>query len=401
MSIAFRRIAVVSGCVAALALGACPSKGGENANTAATDTLSSALTKASEHDTTAREQQLVAADTATISRSTDTTVTNAKPGTLRIASLDPLADSISDRMVFYALIQTKFVAATRSKRLLMDLGRYDGTLSGAKQKKAFEEAAKVLSPVHAGDRFLLHGPWGADSATVTGYTVWNGRIVATLALPALIDSMARNGITLVALATKIVPDTAHGDSAAAGSATAPAAAPPPAKAPPSNPDSITFPDSATVAAALAPGCNRDSLSLELALRVSELSDSLTMVLEADTAKLTDRLKKTVKVQKSQAIGCFAHWRVILLVNQSAGDYEYVHQIALLVDTAGVAVPLRVSDLRFKAHEVIKAFDADGDGVDDLAVRGHGNRIGATVILHYDPAKRRLEYVMEGFAWEVF
>jgi hypothetical protein len=109
----------------------------------------------------------------------------------------------------------------------------------------------------------------------------------------------------------------------------------------------------------------------------------------------------VKVQRSQAVGCFAHWRVILLVNQSAGDYEYVHQLALLVDTAGVAVPLSVRDLRFKAHEVIKAFDADGDGVDDLAVKGYGNRIGATVILHYIPEKRRLEYIMEGFAWEIF
>ena len=386
----------------ALGFSACPSSGGDVANTAARDTLSGALRKASEHDTAPREQPLGAADTATISRATDTTVTNAKPGTLRIASLDPLADSISDRMVFYALIQTKFVAATRGKRLLMDLGRYDGTLSGAKQKRAFEDAARVLSPVHAGDRFLLHGPWGADSVTVTGFAVWNGRIVATLALPALIDSMARSGIALAALATKIVPDTAHADSGAAPAggraASAPAPAPP---APPMNPDSIALPDSATVANALAPGCNRDSMSLELALRVSELADSLTVVLEADTAKLTDRLKKTVKIQKSQAIGCFAHWRVILLVNQSAGDYEYVHQIGLLVDTAGVAVPLGVRDLRFKAHEVIKAFDADGDGVDDLAVKGRGNRIGATVILHYSPERRRLEYIMEGFAWEVF
>jgi hypothetical protein len=398
MSFALRRTTVVTGCAAALALCACPSSGGERVNTESRDTLASALTKASEHDTVTHEQALGAADTATISRATDTTITNAKPGTLRIASLDPLADSISDRMVFYALIQTKFVAATRGKRLLMDLGRYDGTLAGAKQKRAFEEAAKVLSPVHPGDRFVLHGPWGEDSATVTGYSVWNKRIVATLALPALIDSMARSGVTLVALATKIVPDSARVDSARVDSARAPAPAPPAAVAPP---DSIVLPDSATVANALTPGCARDSISLELALRISELADSLAVVLEADTAKLTDRLKKSVKVQKSQALGCFGHWRVILLVNQSAGDYEYVHQLGLLVDTAGVAVPLGVRDLRFKAHEVIKAFDADGDGVDDLAVKGYGNRIGATVILHYSPERRRLEYIMEGFAWEVF
>jgi len=33
------------------------------------------------------------------------------------------------------------------------------------------------------------------------------------------------------------------------------------------------------------------------------------------------------------------------------------------------------------------------------VRGRGNRIGGTVILHLDPKKRRLEYVIGGFAWE--
>ena len=76
-------------------------------------------------------------------------------------------------------------------------------------------------------------------------------------------------------------------------------------------------------------------------------------------------------------------------------------MGLVVDTLGVAMPLTVRDLRFKAHEVVQVFDVDGDGFDDVAVRGRGNRIGGLVILRFVPAKKRLEYVMTGFAWEVF
>jgi hypothetical protein len=61
----------------------------------------------------------------------------------------------------------------------------------------------------------------------------------------------------------------------------------------------------------------------------------------------------------------------------------------------------VSDIRFKAHEALRAFDADGDGVDDLAAKGRGERMGGTVVLRLDPAKRRLEYLTGGFGWESF
>ena len=149
--------------------------------------------KIAEHDTTSREQQLGAADTATIARSTDTSITNARPSTLRIGSLDPLADSISDRMVFLATTQTTFLAATRGKRLLLDLGRFDGAITTAKQRKAFEAAALVLSPVRIGDQFALRGVWGADTASLTGYALWNGRIVGTLAVEKVVDSLAKSG----------------------------------------------------------------------------------------------------------------------------------------------------------------------------------------------------------------
>jgi hypothetical protein len=397
---------------ALLALAACPPGSGERVDTSKRDTLSAALTKAAEHDTAAREQPVEAADTATIARLTDTTVTNARPGTLRIGSLDPLGDSISDRMVFLALTQTTYVAATRGKKLLIDLGRFDGTIAGAKQQRAFQAAAAALSPVHVGDRFRLRGPFGLDSAAVTGFALWNGRIVATLAVSHGVDSLARSRANLVALAQQVVPDTVITDSLAADSirrADSTARADSLAQA-----DSVRRADSiarahardtlafdSMVAARTPPPCDRDSVSEALALRVAELADSLAHVLEADTLKLTDRLKKSLKSQRTQAVGCFAHWRVILLVSQQAGDYEYTHELGLVVDTAGVAMPLAVRDLRFKVHEVIEVFDADGDGVDDLVVRGRGNRIGGTVVLRFVPARRRLEYIMGGFAWEVF
>jgi hypothetical protein len=407
MSFVPRSLFALAGCAAVLVLAACPPQGkGDGPDTTQRDTLSSAIAKAAEHDSVPRDQPLQAADTATVARSTDTTIANARPAVLRIATLDPLADSISDRMVFLALTQTTYIAAMRGKRLLMDLGRFDGTIAGAKQKRAFEAAAAVLSPVHPGDRFLLRGTWGPDTLTaaVRGFTVWNGRIVALLALPPFIDSLAKTDTRMVALATKIVPDSLKSDSARADSLKADSAMRAVKVVAPGRVDTLKRSDSlagqdSLIASAL--GCQRDSVGEALAIRVAELADSLAYVLEADTAKLTDRLKKTLKTQKSQAVGCFGKWRVILLVNQSAGDYEYVHQLGLVIDADGVALPLGVRDLRFKAHEVIRAFDADGDGVDDLAVKGRGNRIGGTVILKFVPERRRLEYVMGGFAWEVF
>jgi hypothetical protein len=148
-------------------------------------------------------------------------------------------------------------------------------------------------------------------------------------------------------------------------------------------------------------CERDSISLELAARLQVVKDSLLTVLQSDTVRMVPRLMKLLHAQKTQAIGCFGKSRAMLFVAQWAGDYEYYHQIAVLVDTAGKITPLRVSDLRFKVHEALGALDEDGDGVDDIAVRGRAQRIGGTVILRLDPVKRRLDFVDGGFAWETF
>ena len=394
----------------ALVIAACPAakEKAAPADSVARDTAAAAAQAAkAERDSTAPQQALAAADTSTIARGTDTSVTNARPAVLRISSLDPLGDSMSDRMTFPAITQTTFLAASRGKRLLIDLGRFDGTLTAPKQRRAFDTAAKVLSPVRIGEAFALRGSWGQDSATVTGYALWNGRIVATLAVEPLVDSLAKNGATLIALATRYVKPLPM-DTVAKADSSKPAAPPPPPPPPPppkavvpagGSPIDSAIANAAADSAPKPSGCNRSSVDEMLALRIAELEDSLSVALQQDTLKLTDRLKKTVKQQKSQAVGCFGPWRVLVFVNQSAGDYEYVRQIALAVDTAGIATPLTVRDLRFKAHEAIRAFDVDGDGVDDIAVRGRGNRIGGTVILHLDPKKRRLEYVIGGFAWE--
>ena len=117
--------------------------------------------------------------------------------------------------------------------------------------------------------------------------------------------------------------------------------------------------------------------------------------------MVPRLMKLLHAQKTQAIGCFGKSRVMIFVSQYAGDFEYYHQVAALVDSAGKVTPLRVNDLRFKVHEALGALDVDGDGVDDIAVRGRAPRIGGTVILRLDQVKKRLDYVDGGFAWETF
>lgn len=283
------------------------------------------------------------------------------PSIAKVAKLSPLADSIAATLVFELKTQREFLAASRAKKVFADIGRVDAPLKTPPRIHAYAEAVKVLSPVHIGDRFRLHGSWGQDDATVQSFDQWNGRIVAVLAVSPHVDSLARGKAPLVALAVRA--------------------------------------DSALPA--VVDSCVRDSVSRALGARLTVVRDSMLTTLQNDTVKMAPRLMKTLRAQKTQAIGCFGKSRVMLFVAQYAGDYEYYHQLAALVDTAGKVTPLRVNDLRFKVHEALGALDADGDGVDDIAVRGRANRIGGTVILRLDQAKKRLDYVDGGFAWETF
>ena len=116
--------------------------------------------------------------------------------------LSPLADSIAATLVFELKTQRDFLAASRAKRVLIDLGRVDAPLKTPQRQHAFEEAVKVLSPVRIGDRFRLHGAWGQDDATVQSYDQWNGRIVGVLAVSPHVDSLAKGKAPVVALAVR-------------------------------------------------------------------------------------------------------------------------------------------------------------------------------------------------------
>jgi hypothetical protein len=355
---------------ATLGAAACSHTAEKSAKVAAGDSTrqpTAANTSSAAADSTHSSDTTDDSDTPTLDTSTVTHIDAAPslnahaPSIARVAKLSPLADSIAATLVFELKTQRDFLVAARGKKVLADIGRVDAPLKTPSRMRAYLEAVKVLSPVHIGDRFRLHGSWGQDDATVLSFSQWNGRIVAVMAVPPHVDSLARAKTPLVALAVRA--------------------------------DSATPP--------VVDSCQRDSMSEALVVRLPFLRDSMLTLLQVDTVKLTPRLMKLLHKQQTQAIGCFGKARVLLFVAQWAGDYEYYHQLAALVDTAGIATPIRVSDLRFKVHEALGALDEDGDGIDDIAVRGRAPRIGGTVILRLDPVKKRLDFVDGGFAWETF
>jgi hypothetical protein len=277
----------------------------------------------------------------------------------RFVALPPVADTLARYMVFAARGQSWYTASARGKRMLVDIGRLDAKLTTPEQKAAFREAIDMISPVRAGDRFRLYGPWGSDTVTVNGFDVWNGRIVATLAVPPRVDSLARVKETLIAGAMRT-------DS---------------------------------VAASVTGRCIRDSAPEDVWLRAGFARDSVEQALRDASVRLPERLQNTLRIETSHAIGCFADSRMLLIVTLVAGNYEYVRQGAVAVSDSGGVTPLAVLDPRFRAHVALHALDADGDGVDDVAMRGRAERLGATVVLRYNVMERRLERLATGFAWE--
>jgi hypothetical protein len=320
---------------------------------AGSDTAASADTE-SDPAVLSAPETLAAVDTAA-------TPSRASSVLSRRSAMSPLADSIARYLVFITRGDGPYTAAARDRRLLLDLGRVDTRVKSPERRRAYKEAVTTLSPVRVGDRVRLRGKWGADDATVTGFDEVQGRIVATLDAPRAVDSLAKRKEPLVAAAVRT-------DS---------------------------------VATAVRDTCPRDSLSPGLRAHVRSLRDSFAAPLWADTTGLSERLKKSVKVQASHVAGCFGGARALLVVALRAGDYEYVREIAVLVDDGGKATPLKVNDLRFRAHALLHALDADGDGVDDVATRGRTERAGGTSVLRVNTKARRLEWLTSGFAWETY
>ncbi|NUQ19657.1 MAG: hypothetical protein HOQ09_01720, partial [Gemmatimonadaceae bacterium] len=247
-------------------------------------------------------------------------------------ALSPLADSIAERLVFPPRGQLWFTAAARGKRMLVDLGRVDMDVKAEPRLSAYREAVARLSPVPIGARFRLTGPWGADSATLREFSVWNGRIVGVLETSAHVDSMAK----------KIEP--------------LPAAA--------------ALTDSAVVVA--ADSCRRDSLPAGLTDRAQIVRDSIEQDILATQKPPYERLQNSLKVSSSRIAGCYGRLgRLLLIVSARAGNTEWVAERMAIIDDSGAVTPLRSSDYRFRAHDGVYAFDADRDGVDDLAARALG------------------------------
>lgn len=306
----------------------------------------------------------------------------------------PVEDSLSARIVFAPATQQWYLAAVRAKRLLVDIGRVDMDVKKAPARlEAMRAVATAMSPVAPDAQFRLHGPWGVADARVSGYDAWNGRVVAVLALPPALDSLARATAGLVASAELLEEraDTTAADSSggAGDAAAAPTAATTTAAA-----ADATRADTVAVAA-----CVRDSIPLALRVRVDSLRDSVLAVLTTTKAPRLERLAKKLTSHSATAIGCFGgNARVLLAAGIRSGD-EFAQERMLLVDERGRATPLVVRDFRFKAHDALRAFDADGDGIDDVAALGVSRAAGGTVVLRLDPSTKRLERLAGGFAWE--
>jgi hypothetical protein len=285
------------------------------------------------------------------------------PPRKNLKPLSPRADSIAQWLVFAPTNQTWFVAAARGKRLLIDIGRVDVEVRRDPARlAAYKEAVAARAPLTPGTRFRLRGPWGADDATLTGYDTWNGRIVATVETAPRVDSLAR--------VVEPLPVTAE------------------------------LTDSTRAAA--TDTCERVTIEPLLAQRLTVIRDSIEQAMRLQEIPPYERFQKSLRPRSTQVIGCFGTARAVLFVTLWAANYEWARERAVLVSDSGAVTPIRVNDNRFKAHEAIYALDGDGDGIDDVAARGQGDRVGGTVVLRIVEGKKqdkKLERLAGGFAWE--
>ena len=219
----------------------------------------------------------------------------------------------------------------------------------------------------------VRGTWGEETDSIIGYDVWNGRAVAVLAVSPRADSLLKRDVPLVGVATRV---TAEPTSAPVASPTAP----------------ITTVSPSTP-------CMRDSIPPMLQERVGIVRDSLVRWMTDSIKPPYPRLVKATAVRGDTATGCFASWRGLVIVTSRTPSLEWNEERAVLVSPEGAVVSARLRDLRLRAHESLVAFDADGDGIDELAARGLAISMGAQSVLKLDPATRRFSRYASGFAWE--
>jgi hypothetical protein len=369
-------------------------------------------TRAADADSAAASQLAIVVDSATLRQDNGATQQGATGTTNQHGSccdmglrlhrhgeqlLSPIADSIANSLVFVPRDRAWFSAASRGKHMLVDIGRADITLKhDSVSRAAYLEAVARLSPLPLGTVLRIRAPYGIDEeAKVTGFDVWNGRIVARLSVSHLLDSLARAEDMLPATAIRFdtgsthrpaTPDSLRGTTAAsAGSSTA------------STTTSSAHPDS--TATAVPQICVRDTLPTVLAARAIAVRDSLVRFLTDSAKPPYERQLATVRTQSWWVPGCFGIGRALVVANKRTPEMDFAVERVALVDSTGKVVPVKIVDLRFHAHDPLYVFDADGDGIDDLAARGHGDRSGGLTIMRLDLAARRFVRLVSGFAWE--
>ncbi len=297
--------------------------------------------------------------------------------TPKLPALTETEQRVADAVVFAPRVTPRFLVASRNKRLLVDVGRIDleGKLDATLLATVRRVSARV-GPLASVTHMRVRGSWGEETDSIVGYDVWNGRTVAVLAASPRTDSLLRKNAPLVGVATREGADSVVG---APAPMVAPAGAPSPSAA--------------------VPACVHDSIAPVLGARVSAVHDSLVRWVTDSLRSPFARFAKAATVRGEAAIGCFGPWRALVVVTSRTPSFEWNEERALLVAPDGKVQTARLRDLRLRAHESLLAFDADGDGVDELSARGLATRMGAQSVLKLDPATRRFARFASGFAWE--
>lgn len=284
-------------------------------------------------------------------------------------------DSVRPYLVFAPTGESWFVAASRGKRMLLDIGRVDLEVrKDSAVAAAYREAVAAATPIKVGTEFTLRAPWGTERVRATGVDTWNGRIVLVLSGSAAMDSAAQAKATVAASAFRL--------GARSAGASAPEATP----------------ALAATAAGVAP-CVRAPIAGAFAQRLKFVRDSIEAALRGLGPPIYERLARRVTASSSRVSGCFGAGSALLAVSLRAGGAEWTRERVVLVDSLGRATPIAVDDLRFKVHDLLHAVDIDGDGIDDVAAVGRAHRAGGTTLLRFDAGKKRLVRLAAGFVWE--
>lgn len=311
-------------------------------------------------------------------------------GTPKPRALTDAEQRVADGIAFAPIPTERFLVAARNKRLLVDVGRVDLEIKKDAELLALvRRVSQRIGPLSRVTHVRVRGTWGEETDSIVGYDVWNGRAVAVLEPSVRAESLLVKNAPLIGVAVRA---RASADSAA------PADLAPDQRQREAPQPATAQPATGPAAAAIAGACIRDSMPPALAARVTVVRDSIVRWV-TDSVKTPYAGGPRLAVRGDTASGCFGAWRAIVVVSARTPAFDWSEERAALVAPDGKVVTARLRDLRLRLHEALVAFDADGDGVDELAARGLGPRMGAQSVLKLDPATRRFARYASGFAWE--